>query len=402
MSLRSRGPSPQDTVVIGGGICGRLVSLRLVMAGHQVTLFEVRYLGERVGCSATAAGMLTPFAEAVYGEEILADLGMESLQLWRELDHFLNLDQKILFLGSLVLAPQQHLDELLEFRSRIQHKLKPSSHKFPGTLARNIGQKELLDLEPPLAEGFTQGVFFPEEGHVNTWAILDQLHEALEKAGVLICDGTEVVDLHPHKITYRDQEGFLKTQVYDMVFDCRGIRAQRDLSTLRGVRGESLILKIPQDEHGIQIKRPVRILHPRYPIYIVPRASDTFVVGASMIESESEEPISVQTTLELLTALYHCHESFKFASIVGTMTSLRPAFPNNYPQVLQESGIIRVNGLFRHGFLLAPLLAKTAVDLYHGDSIDPLYGFLVKPPLLSKGKSYERANGPHPSRDQRP
>ncbi len=393
--------SRQETVVIGGGICGRLVALQLIRAGHQVTLFEARRFSERVGCSATAAGMLTPFAESVYGEGILAEFGMESLRLWRELGEFLCHDQKITFRGSLVLAPQPHLNELVEFRSRIHHKIKPFSPEMPATLFKEVYHKELWDLEPSMAEHFSQGIFFPEEGHVNTWAILDQLIVALEKAGVFLQDGTEVVDLQPHKIVFKDQDGFLQTQRCDMVFDCRGIRAQGDLPSLRGVRGESLILKIPQDEHRIQIKRPVRILHPRYPIYIVPRTSDTYVVGASMIECESEEPISVQTALELLTALYHCHESFKFASILGTMAAVRPAFPNNCPQIVQETGIIRANGLFRHGFLLAPIVAKTAVELYHGIPIDPVQRLLVKPSFKSKGTIYERALGPHTSCDQR-
>lgn len=388
----------QETAVIGGGICGRLVALRLVMAGHQVTLFESRGLRDRVGCSATAAGMLTPFAEAVYGEVLLADLGLESLNMWKDLGRCLfeggfaidsskdSLDgppktegHRISFLGSLVLAHDQNLDELNEFRSRIQQKFTRGSQSLPlQQVSHEVSHTELLALEPCLAQHFSKGIFFPQEGHVNTWAILDQLRETLEVSGVIIREQTQAVDIKAHKITFKDQEDFLKTQHCDMVFDCRGIGAREDLPTLRGVRGETLILKIPQNQHRIQIKRPVRILHPRYPLYIVPRTFDTYVVGASMIESDSDDAISVQSVLELLTALYHCHENFKFASIIGSMTSVRPAFTNNCPQIILDTGIMRINGLFRHGFLLAPIVAKTAVDLYANKEISPIQRILVR------------------------
>jgi glycine/D-amino acid oxidase-like deaminating enzyme len=39
---------------------------------------------------------------------------------------------------------------------------------------------------------------------------------------------------------------------------------------------------------------------------------------------------------------------------------LRPAFPDNLPHIGRVGGALYVNGLYRHGFLLAPALARRA------------------------------------------
>jgi len=48
----------------------------------------------------------------------------------------------------------------------------------------------------------------------------------------------------------------------------------------------------------------VRLLHPRQPVYIVPRAEGKLVVGATSIESDDRSPASVRGVLELLTSAY--------------------------------------------------------------------------------------------------
>ena len=41
--------------------------------------------------------------------------------------------------------------------------------------------------------------------------------------------------------------------------------------------------------------------------------------------------------------------------------NLRPALPDNDPRTVQEAGCTRINGLFRHGWLLAPALVDDAL-----------------------------------------
>jgi hypothetical protein len=92
------------------------------------------------------------------------------------------------------------------------------------------------------------------------------------------------------------------------------------------VRGERIVVRSPTS-----LRRPVRMLHPRLPLYIVPRGNGLFMIGATMIESERRGPVSVRSALELLNAAYALHPAFGEAEIVELGADLRPAFPDNLP-----------------------------------------------------------------------
>ena len=92
------------------------------------------------------------------------------------------------------------------------------------------------------------------------------------------------------------------THRFDHVFDVRGVGARATLP-VRGVRGEIFWLHAP----GVGLQRPVRLLHPRHRVYLVPRPGDLIVVGASEIESEDRSPVSLRSTVELLAAALERH-----------------------------------------------------------------------------------------------
>ena len=114
----------------------------------------------------------------------------------------------------------------------------------------------------------------------------------------------------------------------DIVVDCRGLAARDALPDLRGVRGEMVVVRSPD----VSLQRPVRMLHPRIPLYIVPRGNGLFMIGATMIESERRGPVSVRSAVELLNAAYALHPAFGEAEIVELGADLRPAFPDNLPR----------------------------------------------------------------------
>jgi glycine oxidase len=126
---------------------------------------------------------------------------------------------------------------------------------------------------------------------------------------------------------------------------------------VRGVRGEVIWLHAP----GVQLRRPVRLLHPRHRVYIVPRPGDLFVVGASEIESEDRSPVSLRSAVELMAAAQSVLPELAEARIVHMEANLRPALPDNEPRTHAEPGLLRINGLFRHGWLLAPALMEDAL-----------------------------------------
>jgi glycine oxidase len=102
------------------------------------------------------------------------------------------------------------------------------------------------------------------------------------------------------------------------------------------------------------------LLHPRIPVYVVPRPGQVYMIGATMIESDAAQRISVRSTLELLSAAYALHPGFGEAEILESGTGVRPAFPDNLPHLRRVGGVLYVNGLYRHGFLIAPALARRA------------------------------------------
>jgi glycine oxidase len=119
-----------------------------------------------------------------------------------------------------------------------------------------------------------------------------------------------------------------------------------------------LLLSCPE----ITLSRPVRLLHPRIPIYLVPRGDGIYMLGATQIESSDRSRATARSVLELLSAAYALHPAFGEAEILEIGVDARPAFPDNVPRLRRVGGRLHANGLFRHGFLMAPALARMAAD----------------------------------------
>ena len=100
------------------------------------------------------------------------------------------------------------------------------------------------------------------------------------------------------------------------------------------------------------------------------RGDGRFMLGATSIESE-DTGVSVRSALELLGAAYAVHPAFGEARIVEFGSGLRPAFPDNLPRItIARDNRIAVNGLYRHGFLIAPALAEMTLGYVRRAQID--------------------------------
>jgi glycine oxidase len=64
------------------------------------------------------------------------------------------------------------------------------------------------------------------------------------------------------------------------------------------------------------------------------------------------------------------HPAFAEARIVEFGAGLRPAYPDNLPRIMAGNDKIAVNGLYRHGFLLAPALAELTLAYVQRGAID--------------------------------
>jgi glycine oxidase len=327
-STSSRGESPVS--VIGAGIAGGWQALLFAKAGHKVTLFERGDAGMTGATSHWAGGMLAPYCEREASEPVITRLGIRSLDLWR--DEF----PDTTFNGSLVVSHPRD-------RSDYERFAKLTSGY------RRLGAEAVTELEPSLDGRFRDALFFSEEGHVEPRAVLPELHARIAAAGGAIHFGSE------------QRPG----ETDGIVIDCRGLFARDTQPNLRGVKGEMVIVETDE----IALSRPVRLIHPRWPLYIIPRANHQFMIGATSIERE-DDGVSVRSALELLSAAYAVHPAFGEARIVEIGSGLRPAFPDNLPRIAIHDRRIAVNGLYRHGFLLAPALAELVLGYVERGVID--------------------------------
>lgn len=323
--------------IAGAGILGRLLAFALLQAGWQVTLFDK---SDKENASFSAAGLLTPITELEKNDQIIFHLGMEALyEHWPKMLSQLNTPIYFKQLGSLVISHPRDQVELTRFIDNLSVKMNLEK-KY-----QLLSCDELKCLEPELSK-FQIGYYFSAEGQIDTQSLLSILEQYLIDK-IDWSQDTWVSEVKPGKIIVNDQ-----TLEFDYVFDCRGLGAKSRFNDLRGVRGELIWLYAPD----IVITRPIRFLHPRYSLYIVPRPGHIYLLGASEIESEDNSAISVLTTLELLTAAYYIQPKFSEARIIKTITQCRPTLANHLPKIKYLEGLIAINGLYRHGFLIAPTL----------------------------------------------
>jgi glycine oxidase len=356
MNLDQLKLSNHSTIAIaGGGLLGRLFAWRLLEAGHRVTLYDAGSLSDSPSAAQTAAGMISPISEAIDTEPLMYDLGVASLALWPSWLQQLAVDTPPVAYsqqGSLIVAHHRDVGLLQQYAQDMRRQLPAIAQ------GRLVDKQGIAELESDLGEHFQQGLFLAEEAHIDNRQLLRVLLQRIKKLGGS-CVENASVDVEPNQVHLLEKNA---TASFDLVMDCRGVGAKPQWQGVRGVRGE--VLRVHTSE--VSLQRPVRLLHPRYQLYIVPKANQEFVIGATQIESEDRSPVSVQSALELNSALYTLNPAFAEARIIEMQSNLRPALNDNRPQIQYQKGLIKVNGLYRHGYLLAPVVVQHALALIDG------------------------------------
>lgn len=307
--------------ILGAGVMGLCLARELQSRGARVHLAAPAPVPGPQACSWWAGGMLAPWCEGELAGPTVTRLGLAAPDWW--MSH----GGQVSRAGTLVLAPGRDRAEVARFARRSQ------GH-------RALDGSGIAQLEPDLAGQFETGLFFAGEAHLAPRAALAGLQHRL------LADGA----------TFGPAEN--PPRPGDIRIDCRGLAARDSLPGLRGVRGEMLVLRCP----ALTLARPVRLLHPRIPLYVVPRGDGVFMLGATMIESDRPGPVTLRSMLELMSAAFALHPALAEAEVLETGSGIRPAFADNLPRLQWHRGVLHANGLFRHGFLLAPALAVMAAD----------------------------------------
>lgn len=305
--------------ILGAGVAGLCAATVLAERGLPVQVVDSGSQG--VGASWLAGGMLAPCVESESAPPEVAQLGRIAIDWWAARV------PAVQRRGTLVLAPPRDQSELTRFAART-------------TGHQRLGPSQIAALEPDLAGRFGSALYYPDEAHLDPRLALLTLTDALRKRGVAIRHDTQLSAEHAD-------------------IDCRGMAARDALPGLRAVRGEMLMLRCAD----VALSRPLRLLHPRFPVYVVPRGNGLFMIGATMIESDATGPITLRSASELMSAVFVLHPGFAEAAIVEMGSGLRPAWPDNVPRVSKAGGRLHLNGLYRHGFLAAPALAGQLADM---------------------------------------
>lgn len=323
--------------VIGAGVAGLCCAQLFAERDCKVSLYASSDGPDENCCSWWAGGMLAPECEMESAEALIGVLGAESISFWKKYG------VDVMSKGSLVVANTRDLPDLELFAS-----------KTAGSVS--LDTQQLAQLEPDLENRFSRALFFEQECHLDPRRTLQALSSSLvAHPNVSIHYSTPVTD----SSMSNDSEAHWR-------IDCRGLAARDVLSDLRGVKGEMLLLQLPE----LHLSRPIRLLHPRYPLYIVPREDHVFMIGATMIESDDKSSITARSLMELLSAAYALHPAFAQASVLEMGCDARPAFNDNLPRLRRRGKTLFINGLFRHGFLCAPAMARRAVDLALNKRVD--------------------------------
>lgn len=304
---------------------GRLLGWQLTQRGHDVHLYERDAQDQAHSAAHVAAAMLAPWAELPDSDRWVFDTGYRNLAIWAKWLTELNVAHR--FEGSLVVAHRQDHALLTKFK-RVINRIDPSIDY--------LSSHQIGTLEPGL-EHFVSGLLLPDEGWLDNRALLGALES---RCGTI-------------HFSHPVQPEALRAE---MRIDCRGVGAEDH--ALRAVRGEILRVHAPE----VDLRRPVRLMHPRYQLYISPRGEHHYVIGATQVESHADHGVTIKSALELLSAAYSLHSGFAEAEITELAVGLRPAYPDNLPRVFWRDDVMRVNGLYRHGYLLAPELVMQVLQ----------------------------------------
>ncbi len=329
-----------NIAIVGVGLVGRVLALNLLNQGHTLTLFDEDSAYGEEAAGMTAAGMLALFAELESAESVIFEKGKRSIALWPALLEQVGIPDAYQQIGSIITAHPQDYSELDHFIDTLKSKVEEASQ------IETLDKEGIKALEPDL-EQHSKAFYIPHEGQVDA-------QRFMKASSDYLLSHPDVVWHEETKI--EDVRGLIEQ--YDRVFDARGLGAKEDIEDLRGVRGEVFWLEAPE----VKISRPTRMLHPRYKIYIVPRPNNRYIIGATEIESEDMSPMSVRSSLELLSAVYSMHSGFAEARVVKSVTNCRPTLKDNLPRITHEGTLTTINGLYRHGYLLAPAVVEEALS----------------------------------------
>jgi glycine oxidase len=341
-------PTGQRVAVVGAGIAGLFTAWQLARRGVPVTLFDQHEPGQ--GCTRRAAGMLAPINELEFQELELLHAGIASRGLYDDVEAQLG-DIGMVRSGTLEVGltqdDQAWLRRLFEFQ------------QAQGLPVEWIKGDELRDREPYLSAQIRNAIWSPQDVQVDHLLLVKRLVEDLAKRGVELRFNTPVAMVMPNGVasTPAGEERFAAVVL------CTGVAVGQKIPfRVYPVRGEMVSLAPPFGEflkHTVRIRNKVLGA-----AYVVPKAG-RILVGSTSEEKGFEQVNTAGGVMDILRKAYAAVPGLYELPLIETWAGLRPSTLNRMPVVDREGDtkVYHVNGLFRHGILLGPLLGLAAAEL---------------------------------------
>lgn len=358
---------PSSSVVIAGaGIIGLATAWRLVRQGFDVTVLDAEPVS---GATFAAAGMLAPVAEVVWDQPTLYPLMVESGKLYRdfaqniaeESGHDVGYIENSTFVCAGDAADRQTLSELVE----LQHDMGMEINRITATEARRA--------EPALGPGCVGAVDIPGDHQVNPRLLADALLTILGDR-VIRTRAQEVIYASDRAIGLRGADGsdYLADEVVLAAglntADITGLPENLNLP-LRPVYGDVLRLRVPERLRPL-VTRTIRGVVQGRPVYIVPRADGTVVLGATSREDDLTG-VSAEGVHQLLRDAYRLVPGILDCEIYEMTARARPGSPDDVPMIGRLApGLTVSTGYFRHGILLTAIGSKLTADVVAGREND--------------------------------
>jgi glycine oxidase len=344
----------KDVIIIGAGIAGLSSAYFLAKAGRSVTLVDKG----PVEASATwaAAGMLAPVHELEFTEVDLLAASLHSKAMFEEWERELG-DIGLQRSGMLEIALLPEDVPYLERQFSFQRQ--------QGLRVEWLKGSALQQYEPELSQRIPAAIYAPEDYHVDNRLLAMRLQEALQAKGAewITAAAQDWSPLPGNQgIVLATDQGELQCDSLIWASGASSSAAGNYPEKVYPVKGQSLSLITPQS--GL-LRRPVRIRNRAYGnAYLVPKA-DRIVLGATSEEMGYDTSVTAGGLLDLLRKAYAAVPAVYDLAVGETYAGLRPATISRQPLVEAhpEATVYYVNGLYRHGILLSPLIGQSLTKL---------------------------------------
>jgi glycine oxidase len=364
-----------DVIVIGGGIVGSSIALRLAEAGLSVSVYDRGEPGAEA--SSAAAGMIAPQGEKTESEAFSA-LSWESHGLYpefvAEIEEVSGREVGYRRDGTLLVAFDEQqtseLEEIRRDRAPQAHKTAPGG---PGEARFSAERLTIVDLGHRVA-GLSDPVlgaqFLPADHWVDNERLTGAVIEAARRRGVVFYASRAVRTLR----VYNDRLESIESggeRVCAGEFVLAAGCWSGALAASAGVeiptapcRGQML-----EFELASPLPMVVRAGH----FYLVPRAGNKVVVGTTAEYVGFEKAVTAAGMSSILQAAIRLAPLLSEARFCRAWAGLRPDTADHLP-VLGRSGVpglTLATGHFRNGILLAPVTARLIAEMIVANSAPP-------------------------------